>query len=597
MKTLLRGLLLLLCLGGVPAEGHDPHSFARPDVARATHLDLDLRVDFATRTIAGAACYRIEGASRIVFDTRDLEIQRVTDGTSPLEYRLGPQEEFLGRPLEVDLPPGVRQVEIHYSTRPDSAALQWLEASQTAGKRHPFLFTQSQAILARTWLPCQDGPGMRFTYEATVTVPAGLMAVMSAENPTAVHPDGKYRFRMPQPVPAYLLALAVGDLRFRALGTRTGIYAEPAVIDRAADEFADMEAMLQAAEELYGPYRWGRYDVLVLPPSFPFGGMENPRLTFATPTILAGDRSLTSLIAHELAHSWSGNLVTNATWNDFWLNEGFTVYLERRIMERLYGRAYADMLARLGYEDLEAILEELGPDSQDSRLQLELRGRDPDEGMTDVAYEKGYLLLVELEKVVGRERWDAYLRDYFDRNAFQTMSTDRFRADLLERLPAAVAAVDLAEWIDGFGLPEGVRPPESERFAAVDRALDAWRAGTLPSQAWSTHEWLHFLRGLPEELTAEAMGRLDRAFGFTRSGNSELLAAWLELAIRRGYEAPYPTLEEFLMTVGRRKFLKPLYKALAETPEGKERARSIYARARANYHSVSAGTVDEILGW
>jgi hypothetical protein len=423
-------------------------------------------------------------------------------------------------------------------------------------------------------------------------------------------PDGEpsdsgrvYRFRMEEAIPPYLIALAVGDLAFRELGPRSGVYAEPAVVEAAAYEFADVEAMIDAAEALYGPYRWGRYDLLVLPPSFPFGGMENPRLTFATPTILAGDRSLVSLVAHELAHSWSGNLVTNATWSDFWLNEGFTTYFENRIMEEVYGAEYADMLRQLGRQDLQLALAELP--AGDQVLHVELEGRDPDAGMTAVPYEKGAAFLRTLEAAVGRERFDAFLRGYFERNAFAPMTTARFVAALDASFfaddPELRERVRVEEWIYEPGLPDNAPVPASDRFARVEDAARAFAAGAEPAALataeWSTHEWLHFLRGLPEELPRGRLAALDDAFGLTETDNSEILFAWLRTAIHNRYEPAFPALERFLTSQGRRKFVAPLYQDLAATDWGRAMALDIYERARPGYHAVSAGTVDEILGW
>lgn len=584
----------------VPA---DVHSYSRPHEVAVTHLALDVTVDFESRSIAGTASLTLEHnapAEQLWLDARGLTIEEVMlDDGVPTEWRLGEERPFMGQPLAIDIAPTTQIVHIRYASSPDAAALQWLAPQQTAGKQAPFLLSQSQSILARTWIPCQDSPGVRMTYEAVVRVPAGLMALMSAENPTEKSSNGIYRFEMTQPIPAYLLAIAVGDVEFRALGPKSGVYAEPSVVEAAAWEFADTPEMIEIAEELYGPYRWERYDIIVLPPSFPFGGMENPRLTFATPTILAGDRSLVALIAHELAHSWSGNLVTNATWNDFWLNEGFTVYFERRIMEALAGRDYSEMLALLGEQDLERTIEELGADHPDTHLYLDLAGRDPDEGLTDVAYEKGALLLRTLEEHVGRERFDAFLREYFERYAFRTMTTADFVDYLSKQLfdGEAPAELQLDAWIHGPGIPDNRPEIVSAAFEQVDAQLESWKNGSDPSsletEGWTSHQWLHFVRGLPEERLAE----LDETFGFSDTGNSEVLAAWLLLAIRAEYEPAYPALERFLTGMGRRKFLRPLYTALAATPEGSERARAIYERARAGYHPVSTGTIDPIVGW
>lgn len=588
---------LLLCTP-VWAKG-DPHSHARPDQVRVKHLDLDVTVDFEKKSVFGTASWdlhRSPGANTLTLDCRDMEIRAVSAGRKPLRFTVGPEDKILGSALTIELPKAVRRVTVTYATKPQAAALQWLSPTQTAGGKEPFLFTQSQAILARTWIPCQDTPGVRFTYDAKVKVPNHLLALMSASNPTELSPRGQYRFEMPQPIPSYLMALAVGDLRFQSLGKVTGIYAEPSELKAAAYEFAETEQMVQAVEKMFGPYRWGRYDMLLLPPSFPFGGMENPRLTFLTPTVIAGDRSLTSLIAHELAHSWSGNLVTNATWDDFWLNEGFTVYLERRIMEELQGKEYAEMLAELGLDDLRQTIADTPP--VDTQLKLDLAGRDPDEGLSDIAYEKGYLFLTSLEKKVGRERFDRFLRDYFDSNAFRSTDTERF----LKRVRAELGSdLEIDSWVYSPGIPASFEAAPSARFARVDATLKAWsdgaKAETLDVKRWTTHEWLRFLRGLPADITVERMSELDRAFGFTKSGNAEILAQWLMSAIASNYEPASPALESFLTTVGRRKFLEPLYKELAKTEAGKAKARAIYTKARGNYHSVSVGTIDEILGW
>jgi leukotriene-A4 hydrolase len=585
----------------------DPHSFAKPSQAVVKHLNLDIDVDFDKKIISGKATIDValkNNATEVVLDTRDLKIEKVTyDDHSPAEYKLGDAVKFLGQPLTVQLKNQKTKIIVYYSTSPQAAALQWLSAEQTAGKKHPFLFTQSQAILARTWAPIQDSPGIRFTYSATVKVPKELMALMSAENPQHKTADGIYHFNMPQPVPAYLLALAAGDLEFKSFDKRTGVYAEPVTIDKAVYEFTDLPRMVDAAEKLYGPYEWGQYDLIILPPSFPFGGMENPRLTFATPTILAGDRSLTSLVAHELAHSWSGNLVTNATWNDFWMNEGFTVYFENRIMEALYGKDFADMQRILGQESLKETIKEFGDTSADTKLKLNLDGRDPDEGVSDVAYEKGNNLLMVIEQTVGRKKFDDFLNKYFASHAFKTITTEEFleyyKANLIKDDSIEAKKIDIEKWIYEPGLPANYVRITTTKFADADEQVSAWKKGAEPSalntKNFVTAQWLRFLNTLPDSLSAQQMKKLDAAFHFSTSGNSEILFAWFEHVIPSKYEAAYPSLETFLTTVGRRKFVKPLYAVLAKTAEGKEMAKRIYAKARPNYHFVTANTVDEIL--
>lgn len=582
----------------------DKHSFSEPHNVVTTHLDLDVEIDFQKEVISGVASYQIEnktGSKELILDANGLSIDKVTSEGKECVFTRSKKDSILGQALKIEIEKDAKEVSIHYQSAPNAKALQWLTPKQTAGKKHPFLFTQSQAILARTWIPCQDSPGVRFSYTAKVKVPTELMAVMSAENPSVKSDDGVYNFTMNQAIPAYLMALGVGNLEFQNLGEHTGIYAEPEMIEKAAFEFAETEHMLKIAEEMYGKYAWDRYDMLLLPPSFPFGGMENPRLTFVTPTILAGDRSLTALIAHELAHSWSGNLVTNKTWDDFWLNEGFTVYFERRIMERMEDKDYADMLALLGKQDLEHEVESIGHTHKDTHLKLDLLNRDPDDGMTDIAYEKGYFLLRLIEETIGRKQFDKFLSTYFSENAFKVMDTKEFIAylnkNLLDQQVDAKEKIRLEEWIYGAGIPDNCPEVRSTKFKAVDQAIHAFEKGyplaNIESEKWSSHEWLHFLRHLPKNLSTKELKKLDQAFQFTSSGNSEILNAWFQLTIPAGYNAADKALEDFLMTVGRRKFLQPLYETLYKKDPA--RARRIYKNARGNYHTVSTQTLDAIV--
>ena len=548
----------------------DVHSYSRPAQVRVNHLDLDLAVRFDRKTLEGSAAIHFDTLSPgdLILDTRGLTIHSVEHAAS---FELGSEDAVLGAPLRIVPSAGARFVRVHYATSPGASGLQWLDAPQTAGKQHPFLYTQSQAIHARSWIPLQDTPGVRVTFTARIRTPEGLRAVMGAE----MLQGGE--FRMDQPVPSYLIALAAGDLTFRELGPRSGVYAEPVLVEAAAHEFADTEAMIAAVEEMYGPYRWGRYDLLVLPPSFPFGGMENPRLTFTTPTILTGDRSLVSLVAHELAHSWSGNLVTNATWSDFWLNEGFTVYLERRILEKVYGKGRAAMEAVLGRRELDREMEALA--ECDRVLHIDLDGRDPDDGCTLVPYEKGALLLRTIEHDVGREKFDEFLRGYFGHFAFQSITTAQFLDYLHGHLETRVP---LEQWIRQPEIPAGAADPTSDAFDRID---------TPDPKAWTTHQWLHFLR----TRVNPDMAQLDREFRFTESANSEILSQWLQMAAVRGYEPAMAKVEQFLTSVGRRKFLKPLYSELMKTPEGREKARAIYAKARPGYHPIAQNTIDAIV--
>ncbi len=588
------------------ASTHDPHSYGNPAEVRPTHLSLDLELDFRTREIHGSVTIdfdRIRPTRRIVLDIRDVVIERAVGITKAgreqvLTHTVHAPERPLGSALEIALPPTVDQVRVEYRTRPDATAVQWLAPELTRSGAHPFLFTQSQSIHARSWIPCMDSPGVRVTYDATVRVPEGIIAVMSAEPGEATGEPGVFRFRMPQSIPPYLIALAAGELESRDVSKRVRIWAEPDVVEAAAWEFADTEKMIGVVEELYGPYVWGRYDLLVLPPSFPFGGMENPRLSFLTPTVLAGDRSLVSLIAHELAHSWSGNLVTNATWRDFWINEGFTTYVERRVIEALFGRDIAEMEAILGTRDLIEDIEAFGEDHEFTALAPQLAGEDPDDAFSSVPYEKGYLLLRRIEELTGRERFDAFLRSLFERHAFGNLTTDQVQRAFVELLgeERARTEIDLDAWLTAPGMPEDAPRIRSAEFARVEMQAERLKAGAKPSEldtdGWRATHWIQFLRRLPTPMEAATMAALDEAFGFTASRNSEIFFAWSLHVARNGYEPGFAAIETFLSRVGRIKFLAPLYDELLANPDTRPLARRVWTRARPRLHPLAHVAID-----
>jgi len=571
------------------------------------HLALDIAVSFEAKQIQGKATWTIAnrtGAKELHMDTYGLHLDSVRLDGITTSYTLEPAKPQLGSQLRIPIHAESKQVEIWYATSDSARALQWLTPAQTLNKTHPFLYTQSESIYARSWVPCADGPGIRFTYEARVQVPKGLMALMSAENPQQVSDSGIYHFKMENPIPAYLMALAAGDIAFRSIDARTGVYAEPAMIEKARYEFEDVGKMVTTAESLYGPYRWQRYDVLVLPPGFPIGGMENPRLTFCTPTIIAGDRSLVNLIAHELAHNWSGNLVTNATWNDIWMNEGFTVYIERRITEAMTDKSYVDMLWELGYQDLEEEVHNFGKDSlHDTYLKLQLDGRDPDEGLSDIPYEKGSLFLWLIERNVGRPAFDAFLKDYFASHAFKSITTEQFltylRANLIKGDAALEKKLDIQAWVYGPGIPANCPRADSARFSKVNQERTRFLNGSarpeqLAYKSWTTNEWLQFLRKMPDSLSTGQMKRLDAQFHFSTSGNSEIADLWYIMAVKRHYEPAYAPAEQFLSMVGRQKFLTPLYEAMIKSGQ-KAMAERIYAKYRLNYHPLTQAKLDKIV--
>jgi leukotriene-A4 hydrolase len=602
--------------------GLDYHSFANVDQFRTTHIELDLRVDLEGKVISGVVALELKRldprATQLVLDTKDLMINDVTQKATDVlgataknqtiwvsrPFHLEKPDPLLGSALVIDLPPTRKTVEsirIDYETLPTAAALQWLTPKQTAGRRKAFLYTHSQPIGTRTWIPLQDTPQVRATYKAQIHTSSDVVAVMSAENDPTHKRNGEYSFVMPQAIPSYLIALAVGDLQFKETGPRTGVYAEKPVVKAAAKEFADTESMIAASEKLFGPYRWTRYDILVLPPSFPVGGMENPRLSFITPTVIAGDKSLVSVIAHELAHSWSGNLVTNATWRDLWLNEGFTDFLESRIMTVVYGEQRASMEQVLGLQALRRGLTKLPP--KDQVLAIDLRDRDPALVFSDVPYQKGRLFLSYLDAKFGRDRFDAFLRAYFDHFAFKSITTEQFNQylaeNLLDRFPGIVTHAEVLAWENDPGLPADAVLPVSGAFSQVDDARTAWLDGKLQPKKfgldWVTQQWLHFLDNMPAALSGEQLGRLDQAYGLTRSQNAEIEHSWLMLVIRNNYQPGYARLEEYLTTVGRRKLIAPLYVELMKTPTGSETAKRVYAKARPGYHPETVAAIDAIV--
>jgi leukotriene-A4 hydrolase len=595
-------------------DAHDPWTFAEPETARVTHVALDLTLHFAAQEVAGTATLDIlaaAGAEKVVLDSQGLQISEVTDQDgAPLAFTLGDPVVGKGTPLSVAIvpaeEPGSRRIAITY-TAPAAEALQWLAPEQTAGGEHPYLLSQGQPTLNRSWVPTQDSPGIRQTWEARIVAPKPLTVVMSGlgqGQPEDLGDLRAFRFVMDKPVAPYLIAIAAGDIAFRELGPRTGVWTEPSMLDSAAAELADTERMVEAAEALYGPYRWGRYDMIVLPPAFPYGGMENPVMTFLTPTFIAGDKSLVGLVAHELAHSWSGNLVTNANWADSWLNEGFTNYFENRIMEALYGTRRASQEAALSFAGMEEALEEHGMDAPITALHLPPAEATPEGGASGIVYDKGAVFLRTVETIVGRERFDAWLRRWFDEHAFQPATSAMLLADMRANLVRGDAALDerlmLEEWIYSPGLPANAARPDPAAFAEVDAVAAVYPdTGLVDPEhwaGWTTAERLRLLARLPRELSRQQLGDLDARIGLSQSGNKEILFAWLELALINRYEPAVPLAERFLATVGRRKFVLPLFRALMGQDEwGQPIARRIYAETRAGYHSVTQNSVDAVV--
>ena len=596
-------------------QAQDDFTFAEPLEARVTHLDLDLDLDFEAERVSGIAILDIEasdGADEIVLDSNGLVIGGVADRLgNALAWELGEHVEGKGEPLTIRLgePTGadLQQVVVSYISAPDAEALQWLDPEQTAGGDHPFLFSQGQAILNRSWIPTQDSPGIRQTWEARITAPEPLDVVMSGiiqGEPEELEGGRRaFHFEMDKPVAPYLIAIAAGDIDFRELGPRSGVWAEPEMLDRAAAELTDTEAMIDAAEDLYGEYRWGRYDMIVLPPAFPYGGMENPVMNFLTPTFIAGDRSNTGLVAHELAHSWSGNLVTYASWRDGWLNEGVTSYIESRISEEVFGETRANQEYALSFAALEEMVEEEGPGNPVTAMRTP-EGTSPFDTAGEAIYDKGTVFLRTMESIIGRERFDSWLRGWFDRHAFEPATSEMFLADLRENLIQGDEDLEdrlmLDRWVYGTGIPENAVRPDPQVFAEADAAVRAYgQRRAIPEDqwgGWTTAERMRFMRELPQELDAAELARLDWVLGLSETGNNEILFLWLELALNNRYEPAVPQAEAFLARVGRNKFVEPLFAALVSQGQwGEAIAERIYRRTRPTYHSYTRNQVDALV--
>jgi len=606
LPALAFGTLLL----PLAAHAAEPHSYAQPDQVLVTHLDLNLKLDFPQHELDGQATLKLDWknpqAPSLVLDTRDLKIAKIeavgSDGkTTPLKYALAPRDKQLGSKLTIATPTHPTQVRIVYTTSPHASGLQWLTPAQTADKKLPFMFSQSESIHARSWVPLQDSPAIRFTYTAHVSAPKDVRVVMSALNDANHVLNGDYTFDQPHPIPSYLLAIGAGDIAVKQTGPRSAVYAEPSVVGKAAHEFEDTEKMIATTEQLYGPYRWGRYDILVLPASFPYGGMENPNMTFATPTVLVGDKSLVSLVAHELAHSWSGNLITAASWRDIWLNEGVTTYVQGRITEALYGKSQADEEALL---DARALQKEIGAMPANSqKLAPDPRGIDADDSLSDVAYSKGSWFLRTLEQRFGRATFDDYLKGYFNHFAFQSITTEQMLAymkpNLIDKYPGKMSMAEVNDWVYGPGIPKNAPLPDSLRFDAIDRERSAFLDGTLPAdkldaKGWNTQEWMYFLNRLPDVTPLAKIQQIDAAWHLTGTPNAEIGMRWYTHAIAAGDKAVWSAAADHMMRIGRLYLTLPLYQALVVTPDGLAYAEQVYAKAKPGYHPLTQQAVEAI---
>ncbi|KAF1783407.1 Armadillo-type fold [Phytophthora cactorum] len=563
-------------------------SFANLDEVLYRHLQWTLAIDFERQQLEGFAEYTFAytGAAKspvLILDTQFLSISSVSvDGVNVDNFTLSDQHSVFGRALSVPISSLSTTVRVTYTTSAQSSGLQWLSPLLTAGKEHPFLFTQCQAIHARSVVPCPDTPAAKFTYSATVTVPEWCTVLMSAIAHGHVKNNDheqtkKWSFRQNVPIPSYLLAIAAGHMESVELSPRTKVWAEPRIVTRAAHEFAQTEAFLKAAEEITGQeYLWKRYDLVCLPPSFPYGGMENPCLTFVTPTLLAGDRSLADVVAHEIAHSWTGNLVTNATWSDFWLNEGWTVWLERKIVAKIHN---------------------------DPKL-------DPDDVFSRVPYEKGFNFLHYLSSVVGSEEFDLFAQAYIQKFKFQTVTSQDFRVFFEKHFaaqPEWLGQIDWDGWFFSTGMPLIENKFDTSMISQV-RALGEKMMTTADDEKWAKIMAPNMLRKWPASLwillldtllllqtgshVQLAAAHLDAIDAFAHhhlstTHNSELRFRWSTLSLRSCDVRVLDRTVEFLKEQGRMKFVRPLFRDLCAAL-GVARGAAIFEDCKSRYHPIAA---------
>jgi len=584
----------------------DPHSYANLTQGRIEHVSLELTVDFASKQLSGTARLQIADAQSgpLDLDTRDLNIARITDDQGrALEFAYSPKDAVLGQRLRIERLSATQSIEIAYTTSAEASSLQWLPPEQTFGLKHPFLFSQNQAIHARSMVPIQDTPAVRATYEASITVPKPLIAVMSAAPGTArSEPSAEtsvFEFVMPQAIPAYLMTLVVGNIDWRDLGPRSRVYSEPEMLEASVQEFTGVEEMMQTGESLFGPYLWDRFDFMVMPASFPYGGMENARLTLLSPSTVTGDGSGRNVLAHELAHSWTGNTVTNTNMEHFWLNEGFTTYAEYRISEALNGREVMMLEAAIGRSDLLDTLKRKGNDWEYSKLRTQMLGADPDEVYSSVPYEKGFAFLARLEQAVGRESFDAFVKTYIASHTFKSITTEDFVVFLTEYFPDIGKQVDINTWLYETGLPDDAPKFQSDALARIRTTAEAFSKGTRPNTAelnkWTSKQWQVFLHSLPQTLAAADLKWMDETFGLTKKTNAEILAPWLVRGIMSDYAPALRRSREFLGQIGRMKFLDPIYRALRSNRKTQAIAREIFAAFAPSYHPVARDGIERIL--
>ncbi|KAK3906440.1 peptidase family M1-domain-containing protein [Staphylotrichum tortipilum] len=605
------------------APVRDPNTQSNYDAWRTRHTMADFAVDFAAKCLRGSVVIELESqtdraSTEIILDSSFVDVADITLNAAPSKWEVKDRTGPSGSPVHIAVPDGAGKGEvvklgIQLATTDKCTALQWLSPAQTSNKKAPFMFSQCQAIHARSIFPCQDTPDVKSTYDFVIRSPHVVVAsgVPLPEATEAAGDDKIYKFRQNVPIPSYLFALASGDIASAPIGRCSSVCTGPNELKASQWELEDdMDKFLDAAEKIVFPYRWGEYNVLVLPPSFPYGGMENPIFTFATPTIISGDRQNIDVIAHELAHSWSGNLVTNGSWEHFWLNEGWTVYLERRILASIHNNnAYFDFSAIIGWKHLEMSVEEFGADHEYTKLCINHKGIDPDDAFSSVPYEKGFHFIYSLDRLVGRENFDKFIPHYFAKWANKSLDSYEFKQTFLDffstpeyaSLQGKLAEID---WEGRFYTP-GLPPKPEFDTSLVDvcfQLAGKWKQKDFSPSSSDTSSWtgnqvlvfLNLVQNFEEPLTVEQSQSMGKVYGLADSKNVELKAAYYQIAMRAKDTSAYPGIVELLGEVGRMKFVRTLFRSL--TKVDRDLAVKTFEKNRDFYHPICRALVEKDLG-
>jgi leukotriene-A4 hydrolase len=585
---------------------------------------LELEIDFDNKIFHGRQTLHMRthkfDVKKVYLDIRDITVLNITEPSGKvLDFEIDNPNPNLGQRLKITIPTEWIEFEtfqliIDYTTSTSASAVTWLSKEQTSGKKQPYMYTQCESIHARSIAPLQDTPSVKATYSLAFTTPLEIVTRASG-NLTHEFTDETKRytnFEMSIPIQSYLLAIASGNLAEKQVGKRTYVITEPEDLERAANEFEELETFLETAENYTIPYEWGVYKLLILPPSFPFGGMENPLLTFASPAIVVGDKSSVDVGIHEICHSWFGNLVTNVNWSNFWLNEGFTVFHERKVVSKVDSLTAAKVSAKLENQTMYFDMIGYGMDNSYSSLTPIFNGAHPDDAFSNVPYEKGFQFLTYLESLVSEDKFQEFLQSYL--KAFQKTSissedfVDHFTSFVKKNFSwkeskAILDQIDFKTWIEGPGLPPVIVDLDTPEYNAAINLAESFLNGSPDPSASDIYSGFSVnLKGLflshmiqyVDRVTSDIAANVDNTVHVSQEINGEIVFRWLEVAVRSGYHAaPFDTENEFLGSIGRMKFVTPIYQAIHDVAP--DNAQQIYAGHRDFYHPIARDAIEDIL--